>query len=79
MVGGDEHRDLIMLECEGRHHVGAPYRVDGLRYERAVVAARAAGSAGRALAWSTVLAHLAAHPLLRRPQAMWRSRARTLR
>jgi hypothetical protein len=69
MIDGDEDRDLAMLDGERRGHVGSPHGVDGLRNDRAVMVARAAGAAGAGRSLQAVLAHLAAHALLRRPQA----------
>ena len=69
MVDGDEDRDLAVLDGEGCGHVGSPHRVDRLRDDRAVVVARAAGAAGAGRRLQAVLAHQAAHPLLRGAQA----------
>lgn len=43
-VDGDERRHLALLGGEDRGPVGSPYRVDGLRDDRAVVAAQAAAA-----------------------------------
>jgi hypothetical protein len=69
MVDGDEDGNLAVLDGDRRGHVGAPHGVDRLRDDRAVVVARAtrAAHAGRGL--QAVLAHQAAHALLRCPQA----------
>jgi hypothetical protein len=79
MVDGDEDRDLALLHREAGRHVGAPHRVDGLRDDRAVVAARAARTARPCRAWrpfSRIRRRTRSFDV-RRPA--WRSRAQTLR
>jgi hypothetical protein len=64
MFDGDEDRDLALLHREACSHVGAPHHVDGVRDDRAIVAARAARTAGPVRGPEAVLARQAAHPLL---------------
>ena len=79
VIDGDEDGDLAVLDGEGRGHVGSPHGVDGLRDDRAVVVARAAGAAGagrRRRPFSRISRRTRSFEV-RRPG--WRSRAQTLR
>ena len=70
MIDGDEDGDLAVLDGEGCGHVGSPHPVDGLRDDRPVVVARAAGAAHAGRRREAILAHQAAHPLPRGAQAL---------